>query len=405
MEIIIDATTTQDMAYSGTGQYTHNLISALVSGFPKTQYRLFMYDTLSSTLEDSTLLKKNNVVVERVGECLPSFANTFTYLTRIAPKLNLILSQGKKVVYFAPYFQRGFPTLPIPSVVSVFDFAMPKFNYFSNKGRIMNFLRKREFWYRMHQTTKASAVIMISESTRRDYMDSFPRFPQKKSIITPLGVDLEIRNSKDFEKYLPSDWKRKGYFIYLGGGLQKNKNSEGVVEAYATFVKLASKASKSEKVPYLVIAGKIFEEMKSEQSRKLRALIKKHKIHDKVIFTGFYSDKDKYPLLKNSIAFIHLSLCEGFGLAVVEAMRAKTPVIVHDGSSYPEVVGDSGILVDGLKPEAVANQMYKIFLDKKLRNDLASKVYQRSLRFTWDTTARLTHGVLKKVYNGTYLVK
>lgn len=405
MQVVIDATTTQDMSYSGTGQYTHNLVVSLAAGFPETRYKLLLYSDLPSTLDKCGIFKSRNISVERIGRSLPSFMNTFTYLTRIAPKISRLLSSGEKIIYFAPYFQRGFPTEPIPSVVSVFDFAMPQFNSFSNKGFLTNLLRKCEFWYRMRQTTKVSGVIVISENTKKEYKSHFPKFPENRITLTHLGVDIETKNSKKFERLLPKDWRKRGYFIYLGGGIQKNKNSEGVINAYRCFIKLISESSYKEEAPYLVIAGKIFEDQRSTQSKNLSSMVKEFDLDEDVVFTGFYSEQDKYQLLHNSIAFIHLSLCEGFGISVVEAMRSKTPVIVHNGSSYPEVVQDAGLLVDGLDPEAVANEMLKVFNSKEFRNSLIQKGYQRSLNFNWETTAQLTHNVLKSIYEKVYLSK
>ena len=113
-------------------------------------------------------------------------------------------------------------------------------------------------------------------------------------------------------------------------------------------------------------------------------------LNENIHFSGYYDDVSKYSLLVSSIAFIHLSLFEGFGISVAEAMRAAKPVIVHNGTSYPEVVGDAGFLVDGTDPDQVAKVMYDIQIDKEKAKEIGLRARERSLMFDWKKTARET---------------
>lgn len=89
---------------------------------------------------------------------------------------------------------------------------------------------------------------------------------------------------------------------------------------------------------------------------------------------------------------------EGFGIALVEAMRSGTPVIAHNGSCYPEVVKDAGILVDGLNAKDVGNAMYSIYTDSELRESLVSKGFDRAKDFSWEKTVDETVAVFNSVY-------
>ena len=61
------------------------------------------------------------------------------------------------------------------------------------------------------------------------------------------------------------------------------------------------------------------------------------------------------------------SLYEGFGLPPLEAMASGTPVITSNVSSLPEVVGDAAVLIDPLRPDAIADALRACSSDSDLR--------------------------------------
>jgi len=90
-------------------------------------------------------------------------------------------------------------------------------------------------------------------------------------------------------------------------------------------------------------------------------------------------------------------LYEGFGISIVEAMRAQTPVIAHKGSCYPEVIGDAGILVDGNNAKKVGRTMYEVYTDDMLRDKLIKKGKERAEGYSWDRAVDELKNVLKKI--------
>ncbi len=63
--------------------------------------------------------------------------------------------------------------------------------------------------------------------------------------------------------------------------------------------------------------------------------------------------------------FVFPSLYEGFGLPPLEAMASGTPVVTSNVSSLPEVAGDAAVLVDPLRPEAIADGIYRVLTDDR----------------------------------------
>src|SRR5690606_32213922 len=75
---------------------------------------------------------------------------------------------------------------------------------------------------------------------------------------------------------------------------------------------------------------------------------------DPIRYLNFLPRRHIGALLQNAAMFAFPSICEGFGLPVLEAMAAGVPVITSNMSSLPEVAGDAARLVDPLDVAAIA---------------------------------------------------
>jgi glycosyltransferase involved in cell wall biosynthesis len=81
-----------------------------------------------------------------------------------------------------------------------------------------------------------------------------------------------------------------------------------------------------------------------------------------------------------------MSLYEGFGLPVLEAIQCGTPVISSNASSLPEVLGDAGRLIDPKDLNALSQSMADIFKDDQLRKTMSLRGIERSALFSWEKT-------------------
>jgi len=423
MHVIIDATTTQDeKAYHGIGQYTKNICKHLAVNFPEDKFTFLLFNA-KSTLDEFLDADSKNVSVLRIGHLRKNnYLNFLWYLTQLKPGIKKAqgLFENEQTAYFCPYFWRYFPVRNIPVVLMVHDMILPVLNAYSNRQGFMSDIRKFQYWHALNRSKKCRKIITNSDYTRKDFLKFFPELDEKKVERVYLGIEkLNCRNDEKsvkseksiIDKYLPKDWRERGYLIYMGGGITKNKNTFGVVRSYKKFLarwfndencgntdgqssEVGSKTSTC-KPPYLVVAGKIFEDLNNPNVLKLHKMIKEVGVHKNVIFIGFYEDEDKCPLLKKSFALIHLSTYEGFGITVGEALSCGVPVIAHDGTSYPEVIGNAGILVDGKNYSKVGRKIYDLWSNPEMRKELGRKGIEQAAKFDWNNTAKRTGEILK----------
>ena len=108
---------------------------------------------------------------------------------------------------------------------------------------------------------------------------------------------------------------------------------------------------------------------------------------DDVIFTGRLEPEDLGSVLGSALAITYASIFEGFGIPIIEAFNAETPVITSNTSSMPEIAGDAALIVDPLSVQNIADAMKSVATDEKLRLKLIEKGRKRKNLFSWDKTA------------------
>lgn len=102
---------------------------------------------------------------------------------------------------------------------------------------------------------------------------------------------------------------------------------------------------------------------------------------------GRVPDRDLGVLLRRASALVAPSRAEGFGLPVVEAMAAGTPVLVSADPALVEVAGEAGVVVPIGDADALAVAIADLLADDALRARLSTAGRARSARYTWDAVA------------------
>jgi len=300
-----------------------------------------------------------------------------TYLPRLTKRLGIDLLHSTSFV--APFL------LPCRSVVSVYDTL--------DFSRLSRLHPKVHRYYRSVLTPrsvkKADSIIAISESTRRDIVETFG-IPEEKVAVTYLGVDHEVfRPVEDvrLKGGIKAKYGIHGDFILYVGKIQPQKNLTTLIRAFRELTMNAALSGYK-----LVISGN-----KGWAFDEVFATVKALRLENEITFTGYVSEEDLPLLYSAAKLFVYPSLYEGFGIPLLEAMACGTPVITSNISSLPEVVGDAGILVNPTDRDELAFAMQSVLKSGSLQREMKLKGLARARLFTWGETARRT----LQVYEGT----
>ncbi len=294
--------------------------------------------------------------------------------TRIALPWALATTKVKPDIFFSPtHYIPQFTK--VKRIVSVFDLAFLHFEGMFQK----NDLWKLNNWTK-YSVENAVQIITISKFSQEDIHKNYG-IDNKKITVAYPGYDDKIFKKTDKNKVteILERYNISGNYIIYIGTIQPRKNLIRLMEAIAKIPELK-----------LVIVGKTTG--LGQQGWKYEEILRKPKelkVEDRVIFTGYIPTEDMPSLISGAKAFVLVSLWEGFGIPVLEAMACGTPVITSNVSSLPEVVGSAGLLVDPKSVDQIEQAIRTIVFDVKLRDKKSRMGLQQVKKFSWEKMAKI----------------
>lgn len=221
---------------------------------------------------------------------------------------------------------------------------------------------------------KRAAAILVPTQTTADDLLSRHDLDAGRVHVTPLGASLATTTTDP-----DTVSERLGIprpYVLSVGTQEPRKNLVRLLRAYRQV---------APDVPHaLVLAGAEGwgnEELRLELDRPGPGTI---------VRTGHVTDQDLDALYRGADAFAYLSLYEGFGLPVVEALARGVPSVVSNASSLPEVAGDAAVLVDPEDVGEIADALARVLTEPEVAEDLRRRGRERAAGFTWSATARAT---------------
>jgi glycosyltransferase involved in cell wall biosynthesis len=240
---------------------------------------------------------------------------------------------------------------------------------------------------------KISAVHVVAKSELNE-MNQYLKIPKNKMTIIPHGVNHSLfklpKNKSEIRKTILEKFKLDvgPYFIHVSEINYARKNLFRILGAF--------EKSRKQIPQKLILVGKM-----------LPQITKKIKAYKDVITLGYVSDDELVSLIQGSDAIVLPSIHEGFGMPLLESMACGIPSITMNNHAPPEVVEDSGLLVDSHEIDDISMKMIEINQNDLLKN-LSEKAFLLSQKYSWANHAKQVlslyskHIVSKQNWNFDY---
>jgi len=372
MRIAINCRSFLNKKYTGIGRYAYHLVKSLGEIDNQNEYLLYAKKGIFNFSKRLPQFHFNNLQlkIDRFGQGMDKILGPLDIYHSPSPD-TLNVNNGAKIV--VTVHDLIFKTFPQGHTQRTLDYTEEQFH---NIGE------------------RASKVICCSQSTIHDLQKYF-NVPDEKIKLIYQGVDKKLfyKIGHDENLHATKTIRSKGInepFLLSVGTIEPRKNLENILHA---FDKLKTKGRFRGK---LVVIG-----MKGWLSDGIEGLIRKLELKRHVIFLGYLSDIELRHFYNKAEAFIFPSYYEGFGFPIVEAFSCGTPVITSNISSCPEVAGDAAVLTNPYDPEDIAEGVYHVLDDPKLKDELTDKGFKRAEYFNLSKTAKETLKVYEKVHNAS----
>lgn len=356
MRIAIDAHTLSGPP-QGARTYVENMVREMALQAPKIEWLLFV-DRLCERPEGWS---ENIRLVEWGGGR--------TYRLTIGARRQM--HRWGCSVFHCTYF---LPLIPVANpLVTIHDLLPETHPQFFPRG----FALAARYGFR-YSAYRARHVFVPSAYVRRTIIERYGLADDRVS-ITPCAVDFEHFHTggRGDPAQVESSLRSQEYWLVVGR-FDPRKDHRTVVGAYARLY------ARRRDIPRLVIAGSY-----GPSEAEIRGLIAGLGLENRILVLKNVPGVLLPMLYAHALATISASLGEGFGLPMIEAMAAGSPVICADNTAQTEVVKDAGLMFETACIDQLAAAMERLLDDRALREKLRDQGWTRARSYTWHRGAQV----------------
>ncbi len=356
----------------GIGWFTYETLRRMVERHPEDEF-IFFFDR---PFEPEYIFGKNVTPVV----LFPPARHPFLFVAWFDLAVAWALRKHRPDVFYSP---DGFLSLltAVPTLLVVHDIAHVHY-----PTQVGFFQRKYYDFFIPKFLKKSSHIVTVSEFSKQDIIREYGIENSKISVVANGCRTVFVPLSESDVQSVRKEYSGgQPYFFYVGA-IHPRKNVARLIEAFDIFKQKNNSSVK------LLLGGRM-----AWQTGEVKSAWELAKSHADIKFLGYLDAQKLAQLTAAAVAITYVSLLEGFGVPLLEAMYCDVPLITSRSSSMPEVAGDAAILVNPMDASAIAEAMERVTTDNILRAQLVEKGRAQRQKFDWNDSAEKIYEVLKKI--------
>jgi mannosyltransferase len=348
-----------------------NIIFSLQKGGGISVYWSEMLSRVKDDKRGFSVFESKNDNIFRLGLNLKHTDHEF-FPVKILRYLPFTKWLPAKSIFHSSYYRISLQK-NVANITTVHDFTYEYFK--SGLPRVVH------SWQKSFAIKNSAGIICVSENTRNDLLSFYPDVDQAliKVIYNGVSEDFHINPNASnlLERFFP-DLINKRYLLFIGDR-----------SAYKNFNVVVNVLKKLTNYYLVIVGGGRFSQKELDFIEEGNVRIKHFQGIDNVKLNTLYN---------KAFCLVYPSSYEGFGIPVLEAMRAGCPVISARLSSIPEVAGEAGLLIDSVSADEIMKKIIQLE-SNTFRDNIIRKGFVQSAKFSWDKCFNETFSFYKEIYD------
>ena len=273
------------------------------------------------------------------------------------------------------FFIKKYPTIII--IQNLLPLMENPTYYERYRTKIKNFILNNLYKYSI---SRSEGVIFLSKYSK----NIFRKYGSQK-IVIPHGVEDQFYYKRNLR------YKKKSKFkILYVAKIETYKNHLNIVKGFSKILEDGINANLT------LVGGKDLYFYKSPLYETTKLINKK--FPNSIFVKKLEKHKNIYKLYRKFDLHVYGSMCESFGIIILETIASSLPIVSNDFPVFREILGKNTLYFNGQDPRSISKAIKKYIINPRLKMDNTKRLYQVSKKYNWKNSSKKTFNFIVKNY-------